>query len=157
MRGRPGPNGFTLFEVLLALAVVGLAMAVISQVVWSGMENARMTQDMVQAELLAESVMAEVLAGVRPFESVEDSTFDEDSGLEEPDRWVFSIEATPLETTGLTETRVTVQADSDKTSARSFSLVRWVFVPETDTEAETDTETQTNAATQTQTQQTSEQ
>lgn len=132
MNKRPGRGGFTLFEVLLALVVVGLAMAVISQVVWSGMENARMTQEMVQAELLAESVMAEVLAGVRPLESVQDSAFDEESGLEEPDAWLFSIEATPLETAGLTEARVTVRANSEKTSAMSFSLVRWVYTPETE-------------------------
>ena len=63
MNGRSARAGFTLFEVILALAIVGLAMGVISQVVWSGMENARMTQELVQAELLAETVLGELLAG----------------------------------------------------------------------------------------------
>ncbi|NLE37417.1 MAG: prepilin-type N-terminal cleavage/methylation domain-containing protein, partial [Pirellulaceae bacterium] len=47
MNGRSPRPGFTLFEVILALAIAGSAMAVIAQVVWSGMENARITQDLV--------------------------------------------------------------------------------------------------------------
>jgi len=130
MSARPARGGFTLFEIILALAVVGLGMAVISQVVWSGMENARMTQDSVQAELLAEGVMAELLAGARPLEPAEESAFGDDSGLADPGQWLFSIDVSPLDIEELPAVRVTVRANSDKPAAASYSLVRWLFVPE---------------------------
>ncbi|MBN1589790.1 MAG: prepilin-type N-terminal cleavage/methylation domain-containing protein [Pirellulales bacterium] len=132
MSGQPARRGFTLFEVILSLAIVGGAMAVISQVVWSGLENARMTQELVQAELLAENVMAELLVGIRPLESVQDSPFDEDDSLEDPEQWVFSVDISPLEIEGLQEARVTVRANNDKPRAVQFSLVRWILVPETE-------------------------
>lgn len=134
MNGRPGRRAFTLFEIILALAVLGLAMGVISQVVWSGMENARTTQDLVQAELLAENLMAEMLAGIRPLESAGETPFDEESGLEDPTEWVYSIDVAPLATAGLSEASVSVRQNTDKAGAVRFSLVRWVLVPEESSE-----------------------
>ena len=131
MNHRTPRRGFTLFEVILALAILGLATAVISQVVRTGLENARMTRELVQAELIAETVMAELLSGIRPLESVADSSFDEESGLEDPDQWTYSITVTPLETTDLHEIRVTVSAARENPGATTYSLVRWKYVPET--------------------------
>ena len=129
-------RGFTLFEVILALAIAGMAMGIISQIIWSGMNNARMTENLVQAELLAESVMAEVMAGVRPMESADEESFDDESGLEDLEKWVYSIQITPIgDEEELTEIRVTVHEDTDKAGATSFSLSRWILTPE-DVEAE---------------------
>jgi len=132
MIGRPARGGFTLFEIMLALAVVGLAMAVISQVIWTGMESARVTQELVQAELLAENVMAELVSGVRLLESVGETPLDEQSGLEDPSQWLFSIDVAPLDVEGLAQASVTVRQNSDKPGVVDFSLVRWVLVPETE-------------------------
>ena len=130
MRGRPGCDGFTLFEVLLAVAIVGLGMAVITQVVWTGMDSAQATRDSVQAELLAESVMSELLSGIRPMESAEETTFDEESGLDEPDHWLYSIDVAPLDIEELFEIAVTTRINSDAAAATSYTLTRWIFVPE---------------------------
>ena len=110
MNGRSPRPGFTLFEVILALAIAGSAMAVIAQVVWSGMENARITQDLVQAELLAQSLMAELLAGIRPLESSDNGSFEQEAdGVDEPERWSYSVVVTPLESDALSSVVVTVR------------------------------------------------
>ncbi len=129
MTERSVRDGFTLFEVILALAIVGGAMAVISQVVWSGMENARMTQDLVRAELLAENLMAELLAGIRPMESSEDSPFEEEDGLEDPEAWVYSVDVAPLESEEMMAVSITVRANTDQPRAVEYTLLRWVLVP----------------------------
>jgi len=130
MSRRVACGGFTLFEVILSLAIVGGAMAVISQIVWSGLESARMTQELVQAELLAENVMAELLAEIRPLEPTTDSPFEEDDSLEDPEQWVFSVDIEPLEMEGLLEVTVTVHPSSDKPRRVEYSLVRWLWLPE---------------------------
>ncbi|MEA1952543.1 MAG: hypothetical protein U9N87_14275 [Planctomycetota bacterium] len=127
MRCPAGRGGLTLFEVILSLAILGGAVAVIAQAAWSGLENARMTRELVRAELLAENVMAELLAGIRPLEPVEDSMFEEDDSLEDPQQWLYSVDVTPSEIEGMLEARVTVSANNDRPRKVSYSLVRWML------------------------------
>ena len=135
MNGRSPRPGFTLFEVILALAIAGAAMAVIAQVVWSGMENARITQDLVQAELLAQSLMAELLSGIRPLESSDNGSFEQEAdGVDEPERWSYSVVVTPLESDALSSVVVTVRADADKPRPVEYSLCQWVLIPPTEEE-----------------------
>jgi type II secretion system protein I len=127
MRYPAGRGGLTLFEVILSLAILGVAMAVISQAAWSGLENARMARELVQAELLAENVMAELLSGIRPLLSTQDSTFEEDDSLEDPEQWVYSVDIRPSEIDGMLEARVSVRANNDRPRKVSYSLVRWML------------------------------
>jgi type II secretion system protein I len=127
MRYPAGRGGLTLLEVILSLAILGVAMAVISQAAWSGLENARMARELVQAELLAENVMAELLSGIRPLLSTQDSTFEEDDSLEDPEQWLYSVDITPSEIDGMREARVCVRANHDRARKVSYSLVRWML------------------------------
>ena len=134
MRCPAGRGGLTLFEVILSLAILGVAVAVIAQASWSGLENARMARELVQAELLAESVMGELLAGIRPLDSIEDSTFEEDDSVEDPQQWMYSVDIGPSEIDGMLEARVTVRANNDRPRKVSYSLVRWMLDTEKMTE-----------------------
>ena len=127
MRCPAGRGGLTLFEVILALSILGVAMAVITQATWSGLENARMAGELVQAELLAENVMAELLAGIRPLEPIQESQFEEDDSLEDPQQWIYSVDITPAEIDGMLEARVSVHASNDRPRKVSYSLVRWML------------------------------
>ena len=127
MRNPAGRGGLTLFEVILSLAILGVAMAVITQATWSGLENARMAAELVQAELLAENVMAELLAGIRPLESIQDEMFEEDDSLEDPQQWLYSVDITPSAIDGMMEARVSVRANNDRPRKVSYSLVRWML------------------------------
>ncbi|MBN2291994.1 MAG: hypothetical protein JXM70_06180 [Pirellulales bacterium] len=124
---RHARGGLTLFEVILSLAILGGAVAVIAQAAWSGLENARMAKELVQAELLAENVMAELLSGIRPLESAQDSTFEEDDSLEDPEQWIYSIDIGPSDIDGMLKASVTVRANNDRPRKVSYSLVRWIL------------------------------
>ena len=63
-------GGFTLLEIVLALALLAGALAALGEVLSLARQNARSTQDETEASLRAESVMAELLAGSREFEEL---------------------------------------------------------------------------------------
>ena len=130
MNRRGTTSGFTLLEVILALAILGGAVGVIASAAWSGLENARMTRELVQAELLAESMMAELLAEVRPLETTSDASFEEDEGVEDPDQWLYSIDVAAAAVDGMLEVRVTVRAAADAPRKVEYSLVRWILDPD---------------------------
>lgn len=125
--------GLTLLEVILALAILGGAIAVISQASWSGLENARRTRDFVRAELLAENLMSEMLIGARPLEAAPETAFDEEQCPDEADRWTFSIEVSPAAVSGLLTICVTVREKTDLPHGVEFSLLRWTLDPNTET------------------------
>ena len=56
--------GMTLLEVVFSLAILGGSIAVISEMAHSSFQNARMARDMIQAELLAESILAKLRLGI---------------------------------------------------------------------------------------------
>lgn len=58
--------GISLMEVVLALAILGIASAYLSQAMQIAAQNAVQAQRLTQAELVAESVMNQVIAGVIP-------------------------------------------------------------------------------------------
>ncbi len=57
--------GFSLLEVVLALAILAGALAALGEVMRLGDENASAAADETRAEMLAESVMSEILVGAR--------------------------------------------------------------------------------------------
>ena len=58
--------GFSLLEIVLALAILAGTLAALGEVMRSASQSAALASDETQAQLLAESVMAELLAGARP-------------------------------------------------------------------------------------------
>lgn len=139
---------FSLLEVILALAVMAGAIAVLSELSGIGLQNARIARDSTYAQLLCESKLAELVAGIEPLESQEGTplgTTGDDS--DEPD-WLYSVEVNPTEETGLLEVRVTVYKDLPEAQRPvRFSLVRWFIDPSAFTD-ETGTTTQTDASQQ---------
>ena len=122
-------GGFSLLEVVLALAILAGAVAVLGEVARSGMENARIARDLTAAQLLCESTLAEITAGATlpdpvygvPYETVTDPT--------EPD-WLYSIEVEPVDEEGLIAVCVTVTKDlPPEMRPVEFFLVRWMIDP----------------------------
>ena len=54
----------TLLEIILSLALLGGSMAIVGVVAHASFQNARQARDLVQAELLAESILAQVRLGI---------------------------------------------------------------------------------------------
>src|SRR6185295_9782686 len=110
--GRPQPpaarapkSAFTLLEVILALAILAGAVAALGELIRTGMLNAQAARDLTRAELVAETVVSEVMAGAL-------ATSASNTQWEEDPRWLYSISTESASQTGLLALTVTVVRDA---------------------------------------------
>ena len=155
-------TGMTLLEIILSLAILGGTVVVIGEVARSSFQNARMARDTVQAELLAESILAKVRLGIIELEPV----FDMPVGLQTTNSldivqdshavsegnlgdvlWLYSLEVVDIdivydadgnEIGSLVEVAVTVRRNlPEERRPVVCRLVRWFAIePEVEEEAE---------------------
>ena len=125
--------GFSLLEVILALAILAGAIAVLGEASRLALQNAETARDMAQAQLLCESKLAEILSGITPAEAVDRTVFDTTTTASiNPDEpaWLYSIETEPTDEDGLIAVRVTVMRDLPAAQHPvHFSLVQWIPDP----------------------------
>jgi prepilin-type N-terminal cleavage/methylation domain-containing protein len=126
-------DGFSLLEVILALAILGGAMAVLGEASRMALMNAKAAKDIAHAQLLCESKLAEIMIGIITPDPVERVPFDETTtdsiDLSEP-AWVYSIENEQTDELGLICVRVLVTRDLPlEQHPVQFSLVRWMPDP----------------------------
>jgi len=134
---RRGSAGFSLLEVILALAILSGSVAVLGEVTRGAMENARIARDVTVAQLLCESKMAEVAAAITPAEMVTGVPFDETDDPALLD-WLYTIEVESIdEEGGLLVVRVTVVQDLPaERRPVEFSLTRWLIESSEETSEE---------------------
>jgi general secretion pathway protein I len=119
-------RGFSLLEVILALAILGGAIATLGEAARLALINAEFTRDMAHAQLLCESKLAEITAGITMAEPVQRAILENAAGQGEP-AWLYSIKTELLDDDGLRSVRVTVTRDLPvEKHPVSFSLVRWI-------------------------------
>lgn len=138
-------DGFTLLEIILSLAILAGALAALGEVMRLGDQNAALARDESQAQILATSVMDEILAGVRPLTTVSAATFD----LATDPPWAYSIEIAPAPDHSellVIHVRVEQQLDPTKQPAR-FDLVRWVLNPDAISTSSTTTSSTSSSST----------
>jgi general secretion pathway protein I len=138
-RRRP-TRGFSLLEVILALAILGGTVAVLGEAIRLGAQNAAFARDMTQAQLLCESKMAEIAAGIEPLEAVRDEPIGVTVG-NGTTNWLYSISWEGTEEGGLLNVSVTVtqdlQAEPGPVEFKEFTLSRWIPDVSTSTGLET--------------------
>jgi general secretion pathway protein I len=115
-------RGFTLYEVVIALAIFAGAIAALSQALSTATRAALQSRMQSQAVLLCETKMEEIVGGVTPATSSGDVPFT-DAGLE---GWSWSVNvASPR--TGINQVEVTVQCRQLENSIdASFTLTRMI-------------------------------
>ena len=133
-RSRRAPRGFTLLEVILALTILAGAMAVLGEVSRLALRNAAAARDLARAQLLAESKLAEIEAGITAPDPVENTPFDAATESLDPGEpaWLYSISQPSIENAedGVISVRVTVTRDLPAGQHPvKFSLVRWLPDP----------------------------
>ncbi|MFN0020531.1 MAG: prepilin-type N-terminal cleavage/methylation domain-containing protein [Pirellulaceae bacterium] len=118
-------RGLTLMEVMLAIAIFGLALVAIGELIRIGSVSAAAARDLTEGQRLCNNVMAEVGAGIIPPES---ST---ETPIEGSTDWFYTIESQPLdEQEGMLRVSVTVQQDPAQfIKPANFTLVRWMTDP----------------------------
>lgn len=125
-------HGFSLLEMILSLAILAGAMAAIGELVRLGSENARTSVDLTQAELIADSIWAELQSGQRTPDAAtnlpyEFATNDEVAGR---GMWTYSIESAATDQDGLLAVTVTVvRQGGDGTAGAEFQLTGWIRDP----------------------------
>lgn len=126
-------RGFTLLEMILSLAILAGAMAAIGELVRMGGARSSQAVELTQAELLAESVMAEIAAGVRTSDPVFMAPYEEaETDADGQPMWLYSIETESTAEQGMLSIRVTVaRNDAGGGGGAEYSLVRWMIDPET--------------------------
>jgi type II secretion system protein I len=121
-------SAFTLFEVILALAILVGAMAVLGELVRGGLDSARRARDLSRATLMAEAKVAQLVAGIQAPEPVTSMPVEDDYSGE----WVYSLEVSQTSSPELVAVRVTVERSAlNQRRAVACSLVRWIRLPTT--------------------------
>lgn len=119
--------GLSLLEVMLALAILGGALAAIGELMRIGARNAEMARDLTTAQLLCESTMAEIQLGFLPMQSAGPI---EVTDVQYQQEWLYSILIEPLDQEGLTAVSVLIEQNPAVFSRPvSFSATQWMIDP----------------------------
>jgi len=123
-------HGLTLLEVMLALAILGGAIAVIGELMRFGMRNAESARDLSIAQVFCEAKINEVAAGLLPSQPIANSPIEEIASLDADGLWLYSVDVQQIDQQGLIAVKVTVTQDPNlKMRPVDFSLVRWMIDP----------------------------
>jgi type II secretory pathway pseudopilin PulG len=117
-------QALSLLEVILAIAILGGALAIIGELIRIGARNAAIARDLTTAQLYCESKMNEAAAGVIDLDNLETETLDEDG------EWMCVITTEALDEQQLIAVTVTVGQNPDEFARPvSFSMTRWIIDP----------------------------
>ena len=146
-------TGMTLLEVILSIALLGGAMVIVGEKARSAFQDARLARDLVQAELLAESILAKVRLGIiemipevdvpvgsghtNQADIIQD-THAVSAGNTVDVRWLYSLEVNPVDDYGyLVEIAVTVRQNvAEVRQPVVCRLVRWLAIEPEEEEEE---------------------
>ncbi|TWU41903.1 prepilin-type N-terminal cleavage/methylation domain-containing protein [Novipirellula artificiosorum] len=123
-------RGFSLLEILLALAILGGSLAVLSTISDTGIDAAMESRDLAVARILCQTKLSEMLLqDVSPQSVPSTPIASTDSGSLTP--FAYSVEVLPAPMDGLLVVRVTVEANPSESGAASvtYALTRWMIDP----------------------------
>ena len=124
---RSDRRALSLLEVMLALAILGGALAAIGELMRIGARNAEIARDLTKAQLICESTVAEVQLGFLPLQTVGPVPV---SDLQYQLEWLYTVTVQPIDQEGLTAVLVRVEQNPEMFSRPvSFSLTRWMIDP----------------------------
>jgi len=116
--------GFSLFEVIISLAIFAFSVAAIGQLVSSGVRGAVQSRLQTQAMFLFESKLSELVAGITPLQAARATPFPDDTA------WTWSVELQSGPQPDLYVVRVTVDhASASQTGSLTYSLSRVIRDP----------------------------
>jgi prepilin-type N-terminal cleavage/methylation domain-containing protein len=125
--------GFSLLEILLALAILGGSLALLSRIVDTGTSAAREARDLSAARILCQSKLSELLlnsaAGITPQSVPATGVESFDSQSTTPFYYSVDVQKAPMN--GLLAIRVNVEAQDPNggPAVARYSLVRWMVDP----------------------------
>jgi general secretion pathway protein I len=128
-------RALTLLEVVLALAILAGSFATLAQLVGLGMRAAGSSRELTTAQLLAESIMSEIAAGIVPAETLNRVPMDTHPG------WLVSAVIDNSPHPGILRVTVIAERDIQTYRSASYQLSRWIRDPNLALPIEDDTTT----------------
>jgi prepilin-type N-terminal cleavage/methylation domain-containing protein len=123
--------GFSLLEVLLALVILGGAIAVIGELIRFGAQNSRKARNLTRAEILCDSILSEIVAGSLPAQPASLVPVEDEIDPEGNPRFAYSVDVQPTDQEGLLAVSVTVTgALPNDPSPVEFTLSRLLIDPQ---------------------------
>ncbi len=121
-------SGLSLLEVVLALSILAVSAALLTQITKQATDNGRMAQRLSTAQMLCESKMSEVLAGAIPLTS---SSWTQITDSRRRSAWYYKIQTSTAERPNMIGVRLSVTDQPDATSGNPelFFIVRWMIDP----------------------------
>lgn len=126
---RPLRSALSLLEVVLALAILGISTAMLAQAIQIASTSGLYARQYTQAQLVAESKMSEVIAGLVPIGSA--STWTPVMMPFSDTTWNFMVVQNIAEMQGMMSIQVIVTNDpmGATTQPVTYSLTRWIIDP----------------------------
>ena len=118
----PHSKGFSLLEVILALAILTGAVAILGELARMGMECARFARYTAKAQLLGESKLNQIAAGWAWAESTGPTEFSSEEVAADPSEpmWMYAVDVQQTEEPGVVAVRVTVIQDLPAAGPSNF-------------------------------------
>jgi len=132
----PKRHGFSLLEVVLALAVAAIAISLLAQLINVGQQAAAVARDQSKAQILAESIMAEYTSGVA---GTPDALAPSSGVFESDANWSYVVDVA-LNAGGTINVITVTVTQVEANNPISFSLTQWLAIPPEPEEEETETE-----------------
>ena len=120
-------SGFTLLEVILAIAILALSLAAIGEVVRSAFDNASEAADGLEARIVAQSVIDQIKCGVIEIADVGPTQIPDNEALGD---WKVQVLVEPTAVEELVQVRVLVGRTLDPNERPACELVRWFQNPD---------------------------
>ncbi len=124
----PRRCGLSLLEVILALTILAISVALLSQVTRQSTDNGLMAQRLATAQMLCESKMSEVLAGAIPltpgsWTAITDTT--------RTGSWYYQIQTETAQRKDMIGVRLSISDNPNTTTENPelYFLVRWMIDP----------------------------
>lgn len=126
MRAR---RALSLLEVILALAILGVACTFMAQAMRLATDNAMAAQRQAQAELAAESVLSQVVAGIIPMQP--SSAWVPVGTSSSTSNWSYMISQVNCEVENMVGVQILVKdmSNQDTTTPADLSVIRWMIDP----------------------------
>lgn len=129
-------SAFTILEIILSIAILGFVLSAVGQILNVGTQASVRSRHLSEAAIRADTVMAEILAGVHPKQATADVPFED-----APDRWFWSLDVIEGPHIDLLNLQLVVShRRSDTTSDMTFTLNRWVRTDEVFLESDANTD-----------------
>ena len=123
-------KAFSLLEILLALAILGGSLAVLSQIVGTGIDSANSARDLALARLICQAKLTEtLLSSATPVTVPSTPAESPDSSSNTP--FLYAIAVVPAPIDGMLAIRVSVEAQdlNGGPPVATYSLTRWMIDP----------------------------